>query len=70
MEKLEPRAHECPICCRKFFPTGEWVYKETQNGKPIIYCRWTCYREGMRRNEIARKVEHNRRIIEKARAMG
>lgn len=69
MGKLEPGAQKCPICGRVFFPTGEWIYKTTRHGKQLIYCRWTCYREGLKKNEIARKIEHNQRIMKRAEMM-
>ena len=51
---------KCPECGKKFFSTGEWVYRfRDQRGRDWVFCSWTCYRAGEKKRNArqARKVK-------------
>ena len=46
---------ECHECGKKFFSSGEWVYKLKINGKWRYYCSWGCMRTDERRNKTKKR---------------
>lgn len=56
--------YSCPVCGKDFtcYEQGQWAYRGTFDGKPMIFCSWKCIQEKRHRQKEKRRKKDDRGV--------